>query len=664
VALKVLPPEMARDPDRLRRFQREARAVAALNHPHIVTIYSVEQAAGLHFLTMELVDGQSLDRVIPEGGLPLERILTIAVALADGLAAAHEKGIVHRDLKPCNVMVTRDGRVKVLDFGLAKQLRATDPDGDTTLTSAGHTAVGVVMGTPAYMSPEQVAGRIVDHRTDLFSLGVILYEMASGERPFQGHSSAELASAILRDTPCALGERRQDLPEALARVIERCLAKGSADRFPSARDLCDALRGVSTAGPEIAAAPSPDAAARTRAAFADRPAIAVLPFNNLSSDPEQEYFADGLAEDLIARLSLWRSFPVIARNSSFVYKGKPVDVKHVAADLGVRYVVEGSVRKAGNRIRIAAQVADATSGQQVWAKTYDRELSDVFAVQDDISEAIAVTLVGDLQRAEHDRAQRRAPESLEAWGLYQRALPLLNRFTREDNDQGRALLERAVAIDPRFSTALARLAEAGIWEVMYEWTTTPERMLDAAVDQARRAVALDERDAHARATLAFALMVAGDGYGALNEARRAVELNPSLPFALAIHAYLRHITGHSPDESIELMKRAIRLSPHDPVEWMFHDILSGAYLNAGRHAEGLDAGRRLIALAPHYYWGYLWSAMNAVGLGRLDEARALIGEARRVKPGISVDLARKCLGSMTEDVDRRFSRALRRAGLE
>ena len=586
------------------------------------------------------------------------------MALADGLAAAHEKSIVHRDLKPANVMITPDGWVKVLDFGLAKQLRAIDPDGDTTLTSAGHTHPGCGDGnTGLHVARAGCRSRRWTTARTCSRWASFCYEMASGERPFQGHSSAELASAILRDTPCALGERRQDLPEVLVLVIERCLAKGSADRFPSARDVYDTLRGVSTAGPGIAAA-SPGAAALTRSGFADRPAIAVLPFNNLSSHPEQEDFADGLAEDLIARLSLWRSFPVIARNSSFVYKGKPVDLKHVAAGLGVRYVVEGSVRKAGNRMRIAAQVADATSGQQVWAKTYDRELSDVFAVQDEISEAIAVTLVGDLQRAEHERAQRRAPESLEAWGLYQRALPLLNRFTQEDNDQGRALLERAVAIDPRFPTALARLAEAGIWEVMYEWTATPERTLDAAVDQARRAVALDERNAQARATLAFALMVAGDGYGALNEAHRAVELNPSMPFALAIHAYLRHITGHSPDESIELMKRAMRLSPHDPVEWMFHDILSGAYLNAGRHAEGLDAGRRLIALAPHYYWGYLWSAMNAVGLGRLDEARALIGDARRVKPGISVDLARKCLGSMTEDVDRRFSRALRLAGLE
>jgi serine/threonine protein kinase len=674
VAVKVLPATLATNPDRRERFRREARAVAVLNHPHVVTIYSVEEADGLHFLTMELVDGQSLDQSIPESGLPLDRILAIATALADALAAAHEKGIVHRDLKPANVMVTRDGRVKVLDFGLAKEMPTTAAGDGVTLTSAGRTAVGVVMGTPAYMSPEQIAARAVDHRTDLFSLGIILYEMVSGRRPFKGGSSAELASAILRDTPRPVSEVRAEVPPGLARIIRRCLEKDPALRIQTARDVANELREMapqlSRSGPAAvtehvshgSSASSGDL--RGTSGFGGRPAIAVLPFENLSRDPEQEYFADGLAEDLITRLSLWRSFPVIARNSSFVYKGKPVGPKHVAADLGVRYVVQGSVRKAGSRIRTAARLADATTGQQIWAQTYDRDLSDVFAVQDEISEAIATSLVGDLQRAEHERAQHQAPENLEAWELYQRALPLLHRFTREENAQARALLERSVALAPRFSTALARLAEAGIWEIMHEWTATPERTLATAVDQARCAVTLDALDAYAHAMLAFALMTAGDRYGALDEAGCAVELNPSMPFALAIHAYLRYLTGHPADESIASMQRAMRLSPHDPIEWMFHDILSGAYLNAGRYAEGLNEGRRLITLAPQYYWGYLWSAMNAVGLGRLDEARGLIGEARRVKPGVSIELARKCLGVMSEDVDRRFSQALRQAGLE
>jgi len=398
--------------------------------------------------------------------------------------------------------------------------------------------------------------------------------------------------------------------------------------------------------------------------FEGRPAIAVLPFDNRSSDPEQEYFADGLAEDLITRLSLWRSFPVIARNSSFVYKGKAVDVKKVSADLGVRYVVEGSVRKAGNQVRIAAQLIDASTGQHVWAKTYDRELTDVFAVQDEISGAIAASLVGDLQRAEHQRAQRRAPENLEAWGLYQRALPLLYRFTREDSNQARALLERATALDPQFSTALARLAELGVWEFIFAWTDSPQQTLDGAVAQARRAVDLDPTDAEARSELAFALMTAGFGDAALEAALHGLDLNPCLPFALIVEGYLRNLSGNPPEESIELMERAMRLSPHDPAEFLFFDVLSAAYMNAGRYAEGLAAGRRLVALLPSYYWGYLWSAMNAVGLGRHEEARAMIRDARQVHPGLSLALARQALGAMAPDVERRFTEALRQAGLE
>nr|ART36316.1 C595 [uncultured bacterium] len=399
-------------------------------------------------------------------------------------------------------------------------------------------------------------------------------------------------------------------------------------------------------------------------AFEGRPAIAVLPFENLSNDPEQEYFADGLAEDLITRLSLWRSFPVIARNSSFIYKENTIDLKKVSSELGVRYLVQGSVRKANNHLRISAQLIDSNTAQNVWAKTFDRELDDIFTVQDEISEAIAVSLVGDLERAEGARVQRRAPESLEAWGLYQRALPLMYNFTPEDCAQARAFLERAVALDPHFSTALARLAELGVWEVMYEWTNDPTATLDTAITQARRAIVLDPLDAQARIALSFALMTTGDGHGALEESRHALELNPSMPFALAIHAYHRHIAGQPPEESIALVERALRLSPHDPVEWLFYDVLASAYLNAERFAEGFEAGRRLVALSPNYYWGYLWSAMNAVGLGQIAEARKLVDEARRVEPQLSLELALKCLGTMAPDVDRRFKEALRLTGLE
>jgi serine/threonine protein kinase/tetratricopeptide (TPR) repeat protein len=668
VAVKVLPQDFLEDEERKARFEREARTLATLNHPGIAAIYSFEVIPGSspsssrHLLVMELVEGKGLDRMIPEGGLPLPQFLDIATALADALSAAQQKGITHRDLKPANVMVTNDGRVKVLDFGLARAAEADSGSSETDDTLQKLTQAGTIVGTIPYMSPEQIEARPLDHRTDIFSLGVMLYEMATGSRPFRGTSAATLVTAILRDAAPPVTDLRPDLPGELGRLIGRCLEKDRERRVQNAKDVRSGLEGVRRELDSAGRRSAPDADAIP--GFGGRPAIAVLPFENLSGDPEQAYFADGLAGDLITRLSLWRSFPVIARNSSFVYKGKAVDIKKVSADLGVRYVVEGSVRKAVSRVRISAQLIDATTGELVWAKTHDRELTDVFAVQDEISEAIAASLVGDLQRAEHARAERGTPESLEAWGLYQRALPLICVFTREDCARARALLERAVALDPRFSTALARLAEVGIWEILYEWTDAPERTLEVVLDQARRAVALDPRDAEAHGVLSFALMTAGDGHGALEAAGRAVELNPSMPLTLAYHAYHRHIAGHPPEESIEVVRRAMRLSPHDPVEWIFYDVLAGACLNAGRFAEGLAAGRRLISLSPNYYWGYLWSAMNAVSLGQVEEARQLIREGRVVKPTLSLALARRCLGGMAPDVDRRFTEALHQSGLE
>ena len=665
VALKVLPAGMESSPERLDRFRREARAVAALNHPNIVTIHSVEEAEGVPFLTMELVEGDSLDRVIPEGGLEVRRLLDLASALADALAAAHERGIVHRDLKPANLMVGKDGRLKVLDFGLAKVgVPGDGPEAGSELPTEARTREGVVMGTMPYMSPEQVEGRPVDARTDVFSLGIVLYEMATGTRPFRGPSAAALASAILRDPPRPLSELRPDLPGDLGRLVGRCLEKDREARIRTAKEIrveVEALRRQLESGSAVRASAT---AAEPIPGFGGRPAIAVLPFENRSNDPEQEFFADGLAEDLITRLSMFRSFPVIARASSFAFKGKATTAKQVAAELGVRYVVEGSVRKAGNRVRISAQLADATTGQQVWSQTWDRELTDVFAVQDEISEAIAGPLVGDLHRAEAARAGRSAPESLPAWELYQRALPLIHTFTREDNARARAKLERATALDPLFSTAVARLAEVRLWESLFEWGDAPEEALAAGRDLARRAVALDPADAMAHMVLAFALISTGDGFAALEACRRSLELNPSLAWAVSFYGYLLVMTGHSPEEGLAHAQRAMRLSPRDPAEWQFFDALAPGYFLCSRFEEGLGAGRRLVALAPSYAWGSIWSAMTAVGLGKVEEARELIREVRRIQPTISLAAMMKSLGDIAPDVHRRMTDALHAAGLE
>jgi serine/threonine protein kinase len=399
VALKVLPPDMARDPERLARFQREARAVAALNHPHIVTIYSVEELDGVHFLTMELVEGQSLDRRILECGLPLEQIVEIASALADALAAAHEKGIVHRDLKPANVMVTVDGRVKVLDFGLAKDVSA-EKSGDATLTSAGHTQAGMVMGTPAYMSPEQISGRMLDHRTDIFSLGVVLHEMATGKRPFEGTSSAELVSAILRDAPPSITDLRSDLPSDLARIIRRCLEKDPRHRMQTARDVANEFR-------ELTRQPSqktPAAATSTTRAVARADSgsaraedgfwVAVLPFKYSGGNADLTALAEGMTEDIVTGLSRFSYLRVIARSSTSRYTSEAVDVRSAGKELGARYVMEGTLRQAGTKLRIAVQLVDAISGAHLWAETYLHSFNPeaIFELQDELVPRIVATV--------------------------------------------------------------------------------------------------------------------------------------------------------------------------------------------------------------------------------------------------------------------------------
>ena len=399
VAVKILPTEMAQDPDRLARFYREARAVATLNHPNVVTLYSVEECDGVHFLTMELIEGQPLDRMISASGLPVERIVEIAGAVAEGLAAAHEKGIVHRDLKPANVMVTAEGRVKVVDFGLAKDV-GLETSNDATITSAERTQAGIVMGTPAYMSPEQVSGRVLDHRTDIFSLGVMLHEMATGRRPFEGTSSAELVSSILRDHPPLVTDVRPDLPHDLARIIRRCLEKDPRHRLQTARDVSNELRDLA---PQTESAPSstsryaavPDSgAARAGEGFW----VAVLPFKYSGGSSDVAALGEGLTEDIVTGLSRFSYLKVISRSSTVRYAREAVDVRTAANELGARYVMEGSLRQSGSKIRIAAQLVDASSGAGLWAETYDRAFRPdaAFELLDDVVPRI-VSTVADTQ---------------------------------------------------------------------------------------------------------------------------------------------------------------------------------------------------------------------------------------------------------------------------
>ena len=479
VALKILPEAMAHDAVRTERFRREARAVAALNHPHIVTIHSVEESGGLHYLTMELVDGTSLDRKIPPEGLPVDALMTMALELADGLAAAHEKGIVHRDLKPANVMVTRSGRIKILDFGLAK---VTDLSGAGTDDTVAHTSDGTVLGTMPYMSPEQIEGRPLDPRSDIFSFGVMLYEMATGARPFQGASQAALLSAILRDVPPAVNQRRAGLPDGLGTLIARCLEKDRDRRLQTATAVRDELQAVKQTLASGVAPRSTETAPRR-----EKRSIVVLPFANMSPDAANDYLGDGLTEEIIADLAKVRALSVISRTSAMQLKGAKKDVKTIGRELGVQYVLDGSVRKAGNSLRITAQLVDATSDAPLWSEKFSGTMDDVFEVQERVSREIVQALDITLTSDEHRRLGERPIADVRAFELYLQARQEIRRYAP---DRAIALTREAIRIEGETPPLLAVLT----------WT----KVLQVRSSMARSRSLLDEADAEARQLLAQA----------------------------------------------------------------------------------------------------------------------------------------------------------------
>lgn len=386
VAVKLLPHDLAHNKQALVRFRKEAKAASALNHPNICTVYDIGEDRGKAFIVMEFLDGTTLKSLIGPNSMELDRLLEISRDIADALSAAHAKNIIHRDIKPDNIFICEDGHPKVLDFGLAKINAPDDKQGESeTLTL---TEAGLAMGTLPYMSPEQLRGRSVDHSTDIFSLGVILYEMATGQRPFSGSTSLELGSSILRDAPKPVIELRPELPTGLQRIVDRCLSKEPTERYVSARELrqaLDVLRRQISSG-SLKAEPGAVPAA----------SIAVLPFTSMSPDQENEFFADGLTEEIMNALTQIEDLRVAARRSAFAFKGKHLDLHVVGERLNVKTVLEGSVRRAGNRVRINVQLVSVPDGYQLWSERYDREVQDVFEVQDEISHAVANRLKVDL----------------------------------------------------------------------------------------------------------------------------------------------------------------------------------------------------------------------------------------------------------------------------
>jgi serine/threonine protein kinase/tetratricopeptide (TPR) repeat protein len=676
VAIKVLPDAVTSSPERLARFEREATTVAGLNHPNIVTLYSIEEAAGRRFLTMELVEGWDLSVLITPGGLPLARVLKLAIPLAEALVAAHEKGVVHRDLKPANVMLTHEGRIKVLDFGLAKLTDAQlELERTRTITSAAPlSSAGDVVGTAPYMSPEQIRGEPIDARTDLFSFGVLLYELVTGRRPFVGRTFGEVSSAILRDDPPLLTGLPADPPIELVRIVARCLAKPPRERYQTALEVLNDLRRLSDVKlPSDGRNPHSSSSALSlmglRAVPRPLRTIAVLPLENLSGDPSQEYVADGMTESLIGDLARVRGLRVISRTSAMRYKGARRSVREIAAELNADVILEGSVIRGGDRFRINVQLIDAASDTHLWAERFDRALRDVLDLQSDVAKAIALrirtALVGDATAprlpparpgAPRGRSRRRGPVRAlaagalavaavpvlivisivrmvlpihrgeprrprrsidpEVYDLYLRGLHQLNRRGDDSLHRAIALFDAAIARDPSYALAQLGLAEAHALTGLHGFES-PREAFPRARAAAKRAMVISPGLGEAGAVIGYTALHHDRDWNAAERAFLfAIKLNPNhaathMWYANALAAASRF------DEALAECRRAGEL---DPLSFVNHLVMGWVPFFRRRFDVAYEGWARCLELEPGFFQAHQWRGWALWQMGKLEEA--------------------------------------------
>src|SRR6266446_4205019 len=660
-ALKLLPVRFTGDAERLKRFQQEARAVVGLNHPNILTVYEIGEDHSTHYIASEMIEGETLRQRLARGRMELSEAVDVAIQVASALAAAHEAGIVHRDINPGNIMLRPDRYVKVLDFGIAKlaeqEAPAMMPKDEALLPAT--TNLGSILGTVPYMSPEQTCGAPADKRTDIWSLGVVLYEMVTGHQPFAGDTPREVMTSILEKEPPPLTSHIKQTPAELRQIIGKALRKDRTERYQSVSEILQALKNLRHKL-ELKAAPlwlrwtrSPTALVLGLlvAAFAvalpfywhrnlttsspPEKSIAVLPFLDLSETRDQEYFCDGMSEEILEALAKVDGLRVVARTSSFSFKGKSVNAREVGEKLNVANVLEGSLRREGNRVRVTAELINTRSGFHLWTETYDRELEDVFALQDQITRSIVDALKIKLAVSLPAREQR----NIEVYDLYLQGLYFSNKSSEEDLRRALSFFQRAVEKDPTFARAWTGIAK--VWYFLADVYVKPLDAYPASKEAALKAIALDEKDADAHCYLSEAKRVLDwDLIGADAELQRALQLDANSAPAHFFSALLPLFRGELKD-GLRLVLEAKELDPVSPITSY---VATAAYLGNDRVDEAVVEGQRTLQLDPNYF--YLDSTLAAAyrEKGNFAEAIALYTKAQEAtrlpSSGLSITYAR------------------------
>jgi len=604
VALKVMRPEWIEDAGYQRRLEREAQATSALNHPNILTIYEIGSDAGVSYIAMEFIPGGTLAELLASGAIPTKRALCLTAQVADALAAAHAAGIVHRDLKPSNIMLAAEDRVKVVDFGIAKLAGSAVSPGEM---GTALTASGAIVGSAPYMSPEQAAGRPVDARSDIFSLGAVLYEMLAGHRPFRGADGADTLAAILRDTPPAIPGAGPEV----ARLVERCLAKDVANRFQSATELKAAIEAC-------LAAPACNKGA----------SVAVLPFTNMSGAKEDDYLCEGLAEEIINALTRIPELRVIARTSAFAVGRLGLDVREAGSRLGVESILEGSVRRAGTRVRVTAQLVSTRDGSHLWSERYDREMTDLLVLEDDVAGAIAERLRGQLSGKRGER--KRQAIDREAYAAFLEGRHHFARGTPEALAKAAECYGRAIERDPSFALAFDSMAELHWFLGM--WGNVPPRdAFSSSTWYALRALELDDTLAETHALLGMLRKELDYNWPEVDrEFHRALELNAESPLVRLRHAICGLMPRGRVAEAMTEIEGVVRV---DSLSILARWWLAVMALLARRWDRVNEESRHMIALAPEHFLGHWSLGMHRDATGARTEAVAALSRANELSGG-------------------------------